>query len=306
MKQISSMTIGTVQLGMNYGIANMGGKPDENQSFSMLSTAFEHGVTSLDTARSYGNSEEVIGRFLRTWKGDVPHITTKIKFPEKEVEDVEGYVFSEVKKSLQNLGVERVNVVMLHLPGDLKQYGAKVVTAMEKLVLQGLTDQIGVSVYVADEVEEMLKYPQFSATQVPMSVFDQRLIVDGTIEKLREKNYTVFVRSVFLQGLFFLEPDKIDDPILVRHAVPKIRMIREIAKEEQMSVAQLAIAFIRDLPGVTSLVLGADTPKQVLDNIDGLRTPPISEKGMQRLTKEFAKVNIPEIMKVLTRPKPQS
>jgi len=291
---------------MNYGIANMGGKPDENQSFSMLSTAFEHGVTSLDTARSYGNSEEVIGRFLRTWKGDVPHITTKIKFPEKEVEDVEGYVFSEVKKSLQNLGVERVNVVMLHLPGDLKRYGAKVVTAMEKLVLQGLTDQIGVSVYVADEVEEMLKYPQFSATQVPMSVFDQRLIADGTIEKLREKNYTVFVRSVFLQGLFFLDPDKIDDPILVRHAVPKIRLIREIANEEQMSIAQLAITFIRDIPGVTSLVLGADTPKQVLDNIDGLRTPPISEKGMQRLTKEFAKVNIPEIMKVLTRPKPQS
>ena len=44
----------------------------------MLRAAFENGITSLDTARAYGNSEEVIGRFLKTWEGELPFITTKI------------------------------------------------------------------------------------------------------------------------------------------------------------------------------------------------------------------------------------
>ena len=76
--KVSSMTIGTVQLGLNYGIANNGGQPDEAKSFSMLRAAFENGITSLDTARAYGNSEDVIGRFLKTWEGPLPYITTKV------------------------------------------------------------------------------------------------------------------------------------------------------------------------------------------------------------------------------------
>ena len=75
---ISAMSLGTVQLGMNYGIANNAGKPSEETAFAILRTALEKGVTSLDTARGYGDSEEVIGRFLRTWEGEAPVITTKI------------------------------------------------------------------------------------------------------------------------------------------------------------------------------------------------------------------------------------
>ena len=75
----SPMTLGTVQLGMNYGIANEGGKPSLEKSFSILSAALEGGINTLDTARAYGTSEEVIGQFLKTWKGAVPNIVTKIR-----------------------------------------------------------------------------------------------------------------------------------------------------------------------------------------------------------------------------------
>ena len=77
--KFSGMTLGTVQLGMNYGIANQGGKPDEQKSFSILRSALEGGVTALDTARAYGDSEEVIGRFLKTWEGEKPTIITSWK-----------------------------------------------------------------------------------------------------------------------------------------------------------------------------------------------------------------------------------
>ncbi len=305
-KPLSAMSIGTVQLGMNYGIANHEGKPDEAKSFSMLRAALENGVTSLDTARAYGNSEEVIGAFLKTWEGDVPYITTKVPGFADSDGDIEAHVITSIEESLSRLGVKKVDCVLSHAPTDMYRHGAKLAAALEKIQKMGYTDKIGISIYTKEDVEAMLAYPQYSATQVPMSIFDQRLISSGTVKKLKDANYTTFVRSVFLQGVFFLNPNSITDPILVEHAAPRIRLIREIAAAEDMSVAQLAIAFMRDTVGVTSLVLGADTPEQVKENIAYFDAPTLAPAVRTRLEAEFANVDIPEIMKVLSRPKPQN
>ena len=77
-KKLSNMTLGTVQLGMNYGIANTTGQPAEEESFAMLGAALKGGVSSIDTARVYGNSEDVIGHFFRQYDGELPFITTKV------------------------------------------------------------------------------------------------------------------------------------------------------------------------------------------------------------------------------------
>ena len=306
-KKLSAMTIGTVQLGMNYGIANDGGKPDQEKSFAMLRSAFENGITALDTARAYGNSEEVIGNFLKTWEGETPFITTKIPtYGDNDPALLEKHVFSSIETSLETLGASKVDAVMLHNVTDMYLYGEKIAKIMEQLLHRGYTDSIGVSVYTGEDVQEMLRYGQYTVTQVPMSIFDPRMIASGMTDRLKQRDFTVFVRSVFLQGLFFLNPDKITDPILLEHAAPKIRLLKQIAEAENMSVAQLAIAFMRDTAGVTSLVLGADTPQQVRENIAYFDAPSLNEDVMAKLRKEFVFVDIPEIMKVLSRPKPQN
>ena len=302
--QISPMTLGTVQLGMNYGIANDAGKPDEEKSFSILRTALEGGVTALDTARAYGDSELVIGRFLKQWQGKLPAIVTKIpKLQGDSPKELEKFATESVEQSLERLGVNKVSAVMLHGAKDPIIHGKACADAVKALLDHGYTDRVGVSIYTAEDIEGMLPYDIFSVTQVPMSIFDQQLIAGGSIDKLKQRDYTVFVRSVFLQGLFFLDPEKVTDPILVEHAVPKIRLLQKIAADLGMSVAQLAIAFMRDCAGVTSLVLGADTPEQVKANIAYFDAPALDESIMALLKKEFAFVNIPEIMKVLSRPK---
>lgn len=304
MECISSMTLGTVQLGMNYGIANTQGKPDEEKSFAILRTALENGVTCLDTARAYGDSEAVIGRFLRTWEGERPSIVTKIpKLQGSTPDELKRFALESVEQSLERLGVAKVDAVMLHGAQDPAIHGKACADAVKALIDQGYTQRVGVSVYTAGDIEDMLCHDVFSVTQVPASIFDQRLIADGSIAKLKERGYTVFVRSVFLQGLFFLDPETIDDPILLEHAVPKIRILRQIAEANNMTVAQLAIAFMRDTCGVTSLVLGADNAEQVIGNIAYFDTPTLCPEVRARLQKEFANVNIPEIMKVLSRPK---
>ena len=302
--KFSPMTLGTVQLGMNYGIANDAGKPDEEKSFSILRSALEGGVNTLDTARAYGDSELVIGRFLKQWQGQRPNIITKVpKLQGDSPRELEKFATESVELSLERLGVNKVDGIMLHGAKDPIIHGKKCADAVKALLDHGYTDRVGVSVYVAEDIEGMLPYDVFSLTQVPMSIFDQQLIADGSISRLQERGYSVFVRSVFLQGLFFLDPDKVDDPILVEHAVPKIRLLQRIAADLGISVAQLAIAFMRDCAGVTSLVLGADTPEQVSANIAYFDAPALDESVMRLLQKEFAFVDIPEIMKVLSRPK---
>ena len=303
-KKLSSMSLGTVQLGMDYGIANKSGQPDEEKSFSMLRTALESGITSIDTARAYGTSEEVIGRFLKTWNGELPYITTKVVDITGDTEkEIERSIVSCLEQSLKTLGLNKVNNVLLHDQKPLFENGKLVAKAMGNLIKNGYTDKVGASVYKAEELEKMLEYDVYTSTQAPMSIFDQRLIACGMTDRLAEHGITVFVRSVFLQGLFFLDPDKITNPILIEHAVPKIRLLRECAEKEEMSIAELAISFMRDVNGVTSLVLGADNPEQVKANAAYFNVKPLSEETFELIKKSFVGVDIPAIMKALSRPK---
>ncbi|MBR6792725.1 MAG: aldo/keto reductase [Clostridia bacterium] len=304
MNTVSPMTLGTVQLGMNYGIANRAGKPAEETSFAILKTALEGGVTALDTAAAYGDSEAVIGRFLKQWTGKKPAIITKVPpLQGSTPEELKDFALRSVEGSLQRLGIDKADTILLHGAKDPILHGQACADAMQALLDRGYTDRVGVSVYTAEDIEGMLAHGIFSATQIPMSIIDQRLILDGSLERLRQKGYTVFVRSVFTQGLFFLDPDQMDDPLLVQYAAPKIRRLRALAAELNLTVAQLAIAFIRDCCGVTSLALGADTPAQVQENLSYFDTPTLEETVLSRLYREFSDVNMDKIMKVLSRPK---
>ena len=303
-KKLSGLSLGTVQLGMNYGIANNLGQPKEEESFDMLRSALEGGVSSIDTARVYGNSEEVIGHFFRQYDGELPFITTKVpKIEGETAAEVEKSVLTSVETSLQTLGVDRVNCVMLHVTGDITAHGDYTAKALESLIKHNYTDLVGASVYLSNEVDEMLKSDVYTAIQVPMSIFDQRLINAGAIDRLKKRGVTVFVRSVFLQGVFFLDPDNIADPDLRAECADRIRLLRKYAERENMTVAELAIAFIRDLDGVSSVVLGSDTAEQVRQNIAYFNTPSISEETMALIRRDFADTDIPAIMKVLSRPK---
>lgn len=61
----NKMILGTVQLGIDYGINNELGKPSAKDTYEILDYAFKNGVKYLDTASAYGNSEEIIGRYIK-------------------------------------------------------------------------------------------------------------------------------------------------------------------------------------------------------------------------------------------------
>jgi aryl-alcohol dehydrogenase-like predicted oxidoreductase len=305
---ISKYTLGTVQLGMPYGIANKSGQPNIKQSFDILETAVRYGINAIDMAADYGTAEEVVGKYLLTLKNneDKPLLVTKFAIRQAENltdDDIERQVRIFVENSVQHLQIKKLQILLLHNAADMYLYGSPISKTLRKLINEGLVGKVGVSVYTASDVEKMLEEDLYEVVQLPLNIMDHRLVKRGIIEKLRQKEIVIFVRSVFLQGLFFLNPDEL--PANLKDAREPLLQLRQLANEEGISVAQLALSYIRDMDGITSLVVGAEKPEQVRSNAELINSAPLSENVRSRIEGMFLNVpnhvlnpsvwNVPEI-----------
>ena len=311
--RISAMSLGTAQLGMNYGISNQEGRPDRTRSFEILRTALGVGVNALDTARAYGDSEEVLGDFFKNnpESKEKVFITTKLSsgLPAgSPAKDVEKALIQSLETSLDTLGLPKVNYLLLHNAADMRNHGPIVAETLRRFIAQGLTDFTGVSVYHPEEADFLLENEVYQAVQLPANVLDQRFIRTGVLDRLSKRGIQVFVRSAFFQGLLLMEAEQIEDPGLKKYAVPHLLTLRRLSENAGMSVARFALYFLRDFPGVTSIVIGADNPEQVLQNItffDASSTKNyfLDEKTHHLAQISFENVDYAAIMAVLSRPK---
>lgn len=301
---LSEMTLGTVQLGMRYGIANTIGKPSQETACQMIATAIGLGVNSLDTARAYGDSEQVIGHCLRqnpAWKTGLS-ITSKLQV-QSEANAADADIQREMEEhcttSLENLGVPQLRFLLLHRASDMHKGGGAVARAMEAMIRSGLIGGAGVSVYTLQEILEMLTYPVYTAVQLPLSVFDEQLIDSGILEELQRRGITVFVRSVYAQGLMMMDPDNLSNPLLKEFASRYLRELRARCALLNCSPVQYALSFVRHLPTVTSVVLGADSPAQVAENAALFEESPMDDAEFDMARHLFAKVPFDRIMEAL-------
>jgi len=284
---VSPLTLGTVQLGMPYGIANRCGMPDEETSFNILNAAVSLGITCLDTAAGYGQAETVIGSYFMNRAK--PTIVTKLTpdipsdLTDKELERA---VIGSVEQSLDRLRCGKVDIIMLHRPSHLLAYGGSMLNACNRLVRDGYAGKIGIS-YGADpvasfhEVWPWARNDLFEAVQIPLNALDNRLIRGGALTLLEESGKLVFARSVFLQGLLQMSPEEL--PHTLRDAAGPLAGVRTLAEREGITPGELALVYVRDIPQVHSLVIGAEHPRQVEENIRMLRTPPLSEETRRKI-----------------------
>lgn len=289
----SRLTLGTVQLGMPYGIGNRGGMPSERESFELLQEAWESGVASYDTAAAYGRSEDVLGRFFA---GKRPLIVTKIRVEPKPGDDAERIarqMRERIESSLARLQLDRIPIVLLHNPDVMERWGDAVTAGFRTIIREGLIGRAGISVAhnTKEEFRVLSNYLQddlYEAVQLPLNVLDHRPIRSGILEMLREAGKIVFARSVFLQGVIYMSEEELS--IRLPEAVEPVAALRALAEAYGMTLAQAAVSFVRDTPGVTSLVVGAETKQQVRDNAALIAGPAMPEELRERLLARFADV----------------
>lgn len=288
--RISRMTLGAAQLGFDYGIANVAGKPVRTAALDILETAVQGGITCIDTAPGYGDSEDVIGSFIDTNSCSsgctvitkLPALDLRADATFTEVHDV---VRKHVTGSLERLHLKRLPIYLLHRASDLESYGANILHSLTELKREGLIDSTGVSVYTRADVERALETDALEAIQIPVSVFDQRFLRLGLLDRLREQKRVVFVRSVFLQGLLLLPAPRL--PPALQEAAAPLAELQELCLEYHRSIAEVALVFVRDLPGVTSVVVGAETIAQLQENIRLIHSPRLAPVLYNQLVARF-------------------
>ncbi len=287
---ISKFTLGTVQLGVNYGMANSSGKPSEEQSFGILDTALANGVTSFDTASHYGDSEQVVGDWIKSGNKDAFTVSKFKLYSDDPLSELE----EQIKNTENRLG--KVGGYMYHDADQMRKWHNTVNDRLERMKEENNMLFCGSSVYTVEDVEDFLKIGNLTAIQIPMSALDTRIIERGLLKELHDKGVLVFVRSVFLQGMLCMDTP----PEKFAFMKPSIDLLREVARAEDMSLLQLAVSFIRDLPEVTSLVLGCEKKEQVEANAKLIAGKALSESAVKEILEIGKKVPMGHCMDIIT------
>jgi aryl-alcohol dehydrogenase-like predicted oxidoreductase len=251
----TKIALGTAQFGLDYGINNKKGKIPEKEVFEILHESIKSGINILDTAYIYGNSEQVIGNFIKNHGNSFTIIS---KLPECNSEDV----ILILESSLQQLGVNRLYGYMCH---SFQHYMKNPVVwdVLTELKSEGKIEKIGISLYYPSELEHIIKNNlEIDIIQVPYNVFDQRF--EQYFPILKQMGVEIFVRSAFLQGLVFKDPSELDGYFSKIRS--KIVSLQSIATELDIPIAAICLNFVVLNEFVDKVVVGVDT-KQNLKEI---------------------------------------
>jgi aryl-alcohol dehydrogenase-like predicted oxidoreductase len=201
------LALGTVQFGLDYGVANYAGQVPLAVAQGILSLASASGIDVLDTAVTYGISEKVLGE---VGIDDFRVVTKLPSLPSSGQDDIFRWVRDQVEASLVRLGQKQIYGLLLHRPHDLLGVESNLlIEALIKLKEANVIQKIGISIYSPDELNAIRKKVQIDLVQAPVNVIDRRMETSGWLDRLQHDGVEVHARSVFLQGLLLMERSKI-------------------------------------------------------------------------------------------------
>jgi aryl-alcohol dehydrogenase-like predicted oxidoreductase len=249
---------------MPYGVANKSGQPDFITAESIVATAWENGVREFDTAQAYGESEKVLGQALHSLgrSGDA-RIISKIH-PETNHNRTES-LRRAVERSLSNLKVPKLFALLLHKEELLNLWDHGLGDRLRAIEEDGLVEQLGISVYSPELALTALRSNGLSMIQIPSNLLDRRFEKAGVFSESERQGKHVYVRSIFLQGLLLMHPERLPDEI--SFAGPTLKRVESLAKKNGLSRQHLAIGYARIAYRKAKILFGAETVEQVRENI---------------------------------------
>jgi 1-deoxyxylulose-5-phosphate synthase len=280
----TGVAIAPLALGaMNFGYAT---PPDV--SAVMLERAIDAGITLVDTADVYGESEQLVGDTLAaSGRRDEVLLATKVGLPTGEAPP--GYwhrrehIVASCERSLRNFRTDRIDLYQLHRPSDVVPQ-EETLGVLRDLVDVGKVRWIGSSTFPAWMVMEAIALareqdlPAFVSEQPPYNLLDRR-IENELIPMCQRYRVAVLPWSPLAGGLLAGRYDSVDAiPADSRAArLPQTRervteagldiasAVRLLAHERGVTTSQLALLWVKDQPGVTAPIIGPRTLEQLED-----------------------------------------
>jgi aryl-alcohol dehydrogenase-like predicted oxidoreductase len=287
---LSRLMLGTVQLGLPYGIANRTGQPSYQEARDIIACAYEGGVNCLDTAAVYGSSEEVLGRALAELRiADKMIVVSKVHHMAQGLDAATAAAIVEesVVQSLKRLRLETLPVCLFHIEGNFAY-----VETLLRLRERGLVRHVGSSVMTPAATTAIVRSGLAEALQIPTSILDRRFSHPdgGIIRQAADRGIAVFVRSIYLQGLLLMP----EEDILAELAevIPVRRRLEALADEAGMHLSELAVRYVLGLDGVTCSVVGIETLEQMQQNVAMFAKGPLDARLRQAV--EAAVPDLPD------------
>ena len=313
--RVSEISLGTWAFGGEWG------EVSDEDSYVSLNRAVDLGVNFLDTADVYGDgrSERLIGRLLEDRPNEQIFVATKAG-RRLDPHTAEGYdhehLSAFVERSLENLGVEAIDLLQLHCPPTETYRRDSTFEALDRLQQDGKIKNYGVSVERVEEARMALSYPGVKTVQIIFNIFRQKP-AEEFFPLAEERNVGVLARVPLASGLLsgrmsadrefapddhrnFNREGEAFDKGETFSGVPFEKGI-EAAEElkglvpEGYTLAQLALRWILMHPAVSCAIPGAKRPQQVEDNLAAAQMPPLSDETMQRIREIYDRHVRPEV-----------
>ena len=257
----SKLILGTVQMGLPYGISNTTGKVSLDESLEILDCAFENGIEILDSAEAYGNAHEVIGAFHEKHPEKLFKVITKL--PHQSDINID----KKVDEYLIGLRVDQLHALLFHSFSSYKE-NINNFDVLRKLKLDKKIKNIGVSVYTNEEVEEVILNEDIDIIQLPFNLFDNINLRGDILEKAKSKGKTIHTRSALLQGLFFKGAN--DQNKTVQKLKNELVLLSDITKKYNITISQLALSYCLQQSTIDNVLIGVDSINQLKDNIQSV------------------------------------
>lgn len=257
-----SLCLGTAQFGLPYGITNQKGKVPLNDVRSILSLAYKNDLHWLDTAQAYGDAEKNLGTCLQSHYDF--RIVSKLLPNNKScfsIGDVADWQNS-FRDTLRNIGSSSIHTLLIHSPNDLRKEGSNFLyTWLNSIRDSGLVNRIGISIYESTDLIGV-ETNFFDCVQLPLSLFDQRLLLNGTIDNLISKGIKIHARSVYLQGLLLTPSTSWPNWIDIKGRQHKTKL-ELLAMEKNCTEIDLALSFVKSQSYLEAVVVGVCSPNQL-------------------------------------------
>lgn len=304
----SGLKLPEVSLGLWHNFGDTGNFENMKQ---ICFTAFDHGITHFDVANNYGpepgSAEVNLGRILREEMGayrDELVISTKAGYlmwdgPYGDWGSRK-YMLASLDQSLKRMGLEYVDIFYHHRMDPetpLEESVGALNTAVKsgKALYAGLSNYDGETMKKACTILKDLNCP-FVINQNRYSIFDRTIEENGLKTAVREAGKGIIAFSPLAQGMLtdrYLNGIPQDSRIrtdgrflqekTVEAKIQKIRQLNEIAKERGESLAQMALKWVRKDGDVTSVLIGASKPEQILENLKVLESTEFTKEELEKI-----------------------
>jgi aryl-alcohol dehydrogenase-like predicted oxidoreductase len=263
---VSKLGLSAAQFGLD-GAASPRTRSPEAEVREMLGQADRAGIRMVDAGPASTHGEAVIGAV--TPRPCRFRVTVKAARGDKGPDLVE----SEARASLARLGLIRADAIMVQAAGDLfSPFGAALWARLKMLRDAGLFTRIGISAYASDDPAGLARRFRPDIIQAPASLLDQRLLIDGSLARVRDQGVEVHLRSIFLNGPLFRPPDRV--PSGMKAAAARVSRARRMIAEGRSDPLQAALGFALSRPEAHAVIVGAATAVELSAVIAAAASPP--------------------------------